>query len=334
MGTKTVILGGGTGGVAAANVLRRALSGQHRVVLLSDTALHIFYSGYPFLAVGQRMPGDITRPLSGLARKGIEFFQARVEAVDPARARVETSAGPVEFDHLIISLGAENHPETVPGFEEGAVNYYSLQGSAEIWRRLREFDSGRIVVFVSSLPYVCPPAPYELTFLIDDLLRQRGIRHTVDVCLVTPEPYPESVGGPLAGRPITDLMGDRGITFRAGVRILSLDPERGILNLDHNLSEKADLFIGIPPQWGPGVFRGTDMADPTGWVEVHPTTLATGYENIWAVGDCTNIRVPVTGAFAVKAGIFAHFQGEVVARNIAALVNKLRPRYRYRAKGG
>lgn len=334
MGTRTVILGGGTGGVVAANVLRRSLPDEHQVILISEKAFHIYYAGLPFMAVGQRLPEAITRPLAGLERKNIKFAQARIEAVDPDQSRVETSLGPVEYDYLVVSLGAEHHPETVPGFVEGAMNYYSLDGAAQIWRNLRTFDRGRIVIFISSLPYICPPAPYELTFLIDDLLRHRGVRHQVDLCLVTPEPYPESLGGPLAGRPITDLLGDRGINYRAGVRILSLDPNEGVLHMDHNLTEEADLFIGVPPHWGPGIFRGTEMADPTGWIEVHPTTLAAGYGNIWAVGDCTNIRVPVTGDFATKAGIMAHFQAEVVARNIAALINKLRPRYRYRAKGG
>jgi len=68
-------------------------------------------------------------------------------------------------------------------------------------------------------------------------------------------------------------------------------------------------------------------------VEVNPSTLETGIPNVYAIGDVTAIKLPVLEAYAPKAGIFAHYQGEVVARNIACIAQGLSPKYRYTGKG-
>ncbi|NLZ54397.1 MAG: hypothetical protein GX892_14890 [Thermoanaerobacteraceae bacterium] len=52
-----------------------------------------------------------------------------------------------------------------------------------------------------------------------------------------------------------------------------------------------------------------------------------------AIGDVTALKLPVMEAYAPKAGIFAHYQGEVVARNIACLAQGLSSKYRYTGKG-
>jgi sulfide:quinone oxidoreductase len=90
------------------------------------------------------------------------------------------------------------------------------------------------------------------------------------------------------------------------------------LILDHGMVIKGDMFIGIAPHWTPRVLRSTNLVDSNGFVEVNPSTLETGLANVYAIGDVTAIKLPVIGAYAPKAGIFAHYQGEVVARNIAS----------------
>lgn len=330
MGKTVLILGGGTGGVVAANVLRKTLGREHRVVLVDRKENHEFYSPIPFLLVNQRRPQQLTRKLSRLARKGIDFWQAEVRSVNPARSQVETDRGTINYDYLIISLGAEHRPENLPGFQEGAYNVYSLSGASRLSRRLQQFSGSRIVIFISSIPFVCPSATYEIAFLLDEYLRKKGLRHRTELSLITPERSPEPLAGPLVGARLRRDMARRYIKLTTEAKVLSL--ENGRLKLDQGEVE-GDLFIGVPPHRGPSALGSSGLTGEGGWIEVDPHTLATRAENIFAVGDATAIRLPVMQTWAPKSGIFAHYQAEVAARNIALLLSGKKPHHRFTGKG-
>ena len=89
-GRTVLILGGGVGGLVAANRLRRALPRDHRVILIDRERQHLFQPSLLWLAVGDRRAEQIQRPLDRLARKGVELVNATVEAIDPSR-RVVTA---------------------------------------------------------------------------------------------------------------------------------------------------------------------------------------------------------------------------------------------------
>jgi NADPH-dependent 2,4-dienoyl-CoA reductase/sulfur reductase-like enzyme len=65
---RTVILGGGTGGLVAARELRRRVPAGHRVVLVDRSADHVFQPSQLWQMVGQRRPEQFRRPLSRLER--------------------------------------------------------------------------------------------------------------------------------------------------------------------------------------------------------------------------------------------------------------------------
>ena len=332
--SKVLILGGGTGGVVAANVLSKTADRKHKIQLVDRNDSHIFYGAFPMLMVNKRKPRDLTRKLERLQKKGIEFIQAEVKGVEPGRSRITTNQGHMDYDYLIISLGAEHHLETVPGLSEGAFNVYSYDDLSRLRKQLEKFKGGKIVLFISSLPSICPPAPYEMIFLLDAYFRERGIREKVELLFITPEPTPEPLAGPKVGQSVRRMIEQRDIGIITESRVLSLDPVKKVLHLDHGISIDADLFLGIPPQWGPEILRNSGLVEEGGWIKVDPHTLETVNKNIFAVGDATALRLPVMNVLAPKAGIFAHYQAEVVARNIACLLKEEKPEFRYTGKGG
>ena len=265
----------------------------------------------PFLLVNQRRPQQLTRKLSRLGRKGIDFWQAEVRSVNPARSQVETDRGTIDYDYLIISLGAEHRPENLPGFQEGLTTFIASRGPPRLSRRLQQFSGGRIVIFISSIPFVCPSATYEIAFLLDEYLRKKGLRHRTELSLITPERSPEPLAGPLVGARLRRDLARRYIKLTTEAKVLSL--ENGRLKLDQGEVE-GDLFIGVPPHRGPSALESSGLTGEGGWIEVDPHTLATRVENIFAVGDATAIRLPVMQTWAPKSGIFAHYQAEVAAR--------------------
>ena len=328
-----VILGGGTGGVVCANVLGKTLGKGHRVVLVDRKDSHVFMGSYPLLMINKRKAGDITRKLENLAKKGVEFIHSEVKKILTEQSAVQTDSGYIEYDYLIISLGAEHHPETVPGFAEGAYNIYNFDDVIRLGSHLQTIRGGKIVLFISSLPFVCPPAPYEIVFLLDEYFRERGIRDKVELSLVTPEQAPEPLAGPRVGASVRRMLKERRIGLTTNARVLTLDPSSKTLALDQGINVQADLFLGIPSHWGPTVMRSTGLVEEGGWLEVDPYTLETKRKNVFAIGDATGLRLPVMNVFAPKAGIFAHYQAEVVSRNIALLIKGEKARFRYTAKG-
>lgn len=327
------MVGGGTGGIVAANVLRKTLHKSHRVVLIDRNKKHVFYGSLPFLMINRRKPEYLQRELPRLNRKGIEFVEAEVTGINTGNSHVTTNRELIPYDYLILSPGAEHHPETVPGFFEGVYNVYSLEGTNKLRQRLHGFTGGNIVIFISSLPITCPPAPYEITFLLHDYLRKKGVRNQTRISLVSPEPGPEPLGGPKIGASIRKMLQERDICYYSEAKVLSLDTATRELKLDQGISLNGDLFMGVPSHWGPSFLRNTPVTEEGGWIKVNPYTLQTSINRVFATGDATNLRLPVKQVWGPKAGIFAHYQAEVVARNIALQISGKKPEYRYTAKG-
>jgi sulfide:quinone oxidoreductase len=284
VGKTILILGGGTGGVVAANVLRKTLPMEHRVIVVDRNRNHYFQASYPLVLVNLRRPAQIVQRLERLEKKGIEFVQAEVQRVDFARRYVKTNQGRINYDYLIIALGAEQHLETVPGQAHRAYNPFDFYDVCRLRFLLSRLTRGHIVLYIANLPYTGVIAPFEIMFLLDAYLRQRGCRPNVRLSFVTPEPLPLSLAPPKVGQSVLRMMERRGIEVISQAKVLALDPRKKHLLLDGGLKIPGNLFLGIPSHWGPGLLRDTSLA-PTGWIETDPHTLTTQVEGVYAVGD-------------------------------------------------
>lgn len=316
-GRSVVVLGGGVGGVVAANELRRRLDPRDRVVLVEREARHVLQPSLLWLMVGRRRRDQIERPVRSLLARGVELLEAEVRAIDPLARQVETSAGVVSADALVVALGAELAPDAVAGYRDAALNFFSPDGAAACALALESFRGGRVVVAVSALPYRCPAAPYEAALLLDDELRRRGLRDASQIDLFTPEPQPMPVAGPVMGSAVVGLLEARGIRFHPKSPIEHFEPATAELVLPDGARAGYDLLAAVPPHRAPAAVRGSGLANEAGWIPVDRSTLQTPYDLVYAVGDATTITL-TNGKPLPKAGVFAHAQALVVAREIAA----------------
>jgi len=181
-----LILGGGVGGQVVANELRHRLPSEHRVTLVEKNTRQGFAPSFLWLMTGGRQPEQITRDIRRLLRPGIEVIEAEVRRINLATRRVETDRQSLEYDYLIIALGVELAPDTIPGLAEAAHTFYTLEGAARLKTALATVTGGTVAVVVSALPYKCPGAPHEAAMLLADYFRRRGLRDKVDVHLFTP----------------------------------------------------------------------------------------------------------------------------------------------------
>ncbi|MBI5179982.1 MAG: FAD-dependent oxidoreductase, partial [Nitrospirae bacterium] len=160
MAGKTIcILGGGSGGIVVANKLKKSLSAEHRIVLVDKLSYHLFNPSLLWLMVGWRQIEDMKRDFSPLKRKGIDFIQAEVSGIDFDKQTVFTNAQNIQYDYLVISLGADIYPERLAGFKEGAYNLYQLSEVIRLRDDLANFKGDKVAVMVSSIPFKCPAAP-------------------------------------------------------------------------------------------------------------------------------------------------------------------------------
>lgn len=329
-GQTVVILGGGVGGVVAANALRRRLDRRHRIVLVDREPTFALAASFLWVMTGARRPEQISRPLARLQRKGIEVLRGAVELIDPARKQAVVSGQTLEADHLVVALGAEFTPEAVPGLVEWGHTFCTLDGAARLRGVLGEFRSGRVVVLTAAPAYKCPAAPYEAAMLIDSLLRKRRVRGSVAIELHSAEPGPMGVAGPEASAAVRAMVEGKEIEYRPDHQIARA--EAGRVTFTDGATVDFDLLVYVPPIAPPQALRGSGLVDETGWVRVDRHTLETAFPGVYAVGDVT--LIPLTmGKPLPRAGVFAHGQAEVIARNIAASVAGTDPLARFDGQG-
>lgn len=330
-GKTIVILGAGTGGIVAANRLRRMLDREHRVVLVDRTPVYSFAPSFTWVMLGRREGGQISRDLRRLSKRGIEFLLSEVRGIDPANKRVQLSDRELEYDYLVIALGAEYSADLVPGLGK-AWTFYHLEGAEGLRERLPQFASGRIAIVIPALPYKCPAAPYEGALLLDDYFRRRSLRDEVRIDVFTPEPQPLPVAGEHAGRMVKELLSAREVGFHPGVKLESVDHAARKMQFEGGGEEPFDLLIATPIHRLPQVLRDSGLSPGGAWLAVDRETLATEFGDVYAIGDVTGI--PLANGLALpKAGVFAHGEAEVVARNITAEVNGKEPIWAFGGQG-
>ncbi|MCH8051886.1 MAG: NAD(P)/FAD-dependent oxidoreductase [Chloroflexi bacterium] len=331
-GKTVLILGAGIGGLVAASRLRRMLNKEHRVVLVDRSPIFTFAPSFSWVMLGQRKVERISRDLRRLERKGIEFKAAEITGFDFENKRVQAQDGEeLPYDYLVVSLGVDYSSDEVPGLNR-AWTFYHAEGAEGLREELPNFSGGRVAVCVTSLPYRCPAAPYEGAMLLEHLFRKRKIRGDVELHFYSPEQLPLKATGKEIGGRVLDLLQERGIGFTGGVSLKSVDHEKGRLNFSDGSDAGFDMLIATPVHRLPNVLKRSALVNGGDWVSVDRKTLATAAPDVYAIGDTTVIPL-ANGTQLPKAGVFAHGEAEVVARNLAAEIAGNDPIWDYGGQG-
>jgi len=306
---RIVVLGAGFGGLEVAATLSAEFGADLDLTLVDSAGGFVFGFSKLDVMFGKHDAAAVVHPYDALSLPGVRFLRAAVRAIDPEAKRVDTAAGALDADVLVVALGADLDPAATPGLVEGGHEFYTVDGAFALRDVLAGFGGGEVVVGVTSTPFKCPPAPSETALLMHDLLRDRGLLGSSRVTLVLPMPKPVPPS-PAASAAILDAFEQRGIQWRPNRRVASLDPARHVAVLDDGDEIRYDLFLGVPVHRAPAVVIESGLA-VDGWIPVDPYTLQTAFPDVYAVGDVTSVGTP-------KAGVFAEGQAAVVAAQLAA----------------
>lgn len=187
-----VILGGGVGGTIVANLLARKLKrqlerGEVNVTVVDEQPSHVYQPGFMYIAFGHERAEGLKRPERTLLDSRVEFVVGEVVGVNEETRTVELAAGrSLAYDHLVLATGSHILPELVKNFATESHHFYSAEAAQKLRNALDMFTGGKIVVAIAGMPYKCPPAPLEVSFLIEAELRQRGLRSNSEIHYCSP----------------------------------------------------------------------------------------------------------------------------------------------------
>ncbi len=308
---KVLILGGGTGGLIISNELRKLLSsGEAEITVVDRNERSEFRPSYLYVAFGYREPHQVSLPLSLLERKGIRFVQAEVQGIDAANRSVETSAGTMDYDILVVSLGAET-------VDIGYPSPWELDLALKTREALAGFRGGTLVVGIHSNPYRCPPAPYETAMLAHFYLETRGLRDRSRIVIVSTMKRPFENFGPLAAKMMSQMLEEMGIEH------IGVGGSPAITSIEDNVLEAAtgerikfDAAFIVPPHRAPKPVAESELVK-NGWAAArnpaHGDFRSEKYDDVYVVGDVVAPNVPLG-----MAGTILHSYSPYVVSNIVA----------------
>jgi sulfide:quinone oxidoreductase len=174
-----------------------------------------------------------------------------------------------------------------------------------------------VVICIADIPYKCPPAPYEISLLINDILVKNGTRDSIDLNIYVPTPISLPVAGPKMSQDVVKLLNDNHINFHPLHKLKKVLNNKKTIEFENGSKTSYDLLILVPPHQIPQVIKNSDLLGDGDqrWINVDRFTLRTKYKNIFAIGDVTEIRLDKTTTIP-KAGIFAEGEAKVVSQQI------------------
>ena len=339
--TRIVILGGGFAGVATAERLEQEFGPDPSVefTLVSDTNALLFTPMLAEVATSSLEPTHISSPLRTSLRR-TDVVRGGVDRIDLEHRRVllEPDGGSsqddeIEYDHLVLALGAVSNYLGMDNLRENALDFKTLsdairirnqaidmferadrEPNPEIRRPLLTFVvagggfagaelAGGLNDFARGMLAYYPNIPPEELRII--------VIHSRDRIL------PE-LSEPLADYAL-EHMKERGVTFELNTRVA--DAQRGVVVLDSGEEIRTETLV-----WTAGTMPNPLLGDlpvehdKRGAVPVDENLAVSGHAGLWAVGDCAAVMDAKTGDPCPPTAQFALREAYTLAHNIHASV--------------
>ena len=320
---KIVILGSGCAGTMTAVGLRKKLSeSEWDITIIDNDEIHHYQPGWLFIPFGVYTADDCQKPKREFIPKGVNFVLDEVVGVDPAQRTIEGKRGKYNYDWLVVASGCRIMPEEVEGmmddYHGNIHDFYTLEGAQALFEKMKYFDKGRVVLNIAELPYKCPVAPLEFIFMADWFFTVNGVRDNIEIELVTP--VSGAFTKPIASKILGDIAVQKNITVTPNWDIAQVNAEEKTIESHKGEKVPYDLLISIPPNLGAQYVETSGMGDPMCFVNTdHFTLRAKDFENIYVIGDATNVP-------ASKAGAVAHYESETVIENMLREIEGQEPK--------
>ncbi|MGC1392619.1 MAG: FAD/NAD(P)-binding oxidoreductase [Bacteroidales bacterium] len=272
-----------------------------------------------FIPFGFYLKKDIVKSTLEFLPKGVEVKVNEIENIYPSRNYVSLTGGTeIAYDILIIATGSRISPEDTPGLKgelwmKNVFDFYTPEGADALATFFKTWKGGNLVINVADNPIKCPVAPLEFAFLADYYFTLKGIRDKVNITYVTP--LSGAFTKPKASKILGSLLRSKNINLVSDFFLGEVDYTNKKI-VDYGGKEiPFDCLISVPLHTGEAVISKSGLGDEFGFAKADKNTLqSTLFKNVFVIGDAGNFP-------SSKAGSVAHFQVDVLEKNIISFIN-------------
>lgn len=342
-----LILGGGFGGVGAAQKLKDA---DADVVLVDRHDYHTFQPLLYQLATGLLETSGVGHSLRDLLARNdnTTIHKVAVTGIDLAARQVSFDGmPPITYHYLVFGVGAEVNFFGTEGAPEHAFPMYTLPHAVRlkdhILERWEASDRDPSLIADGALNVVVVgggPTGVETAGALAELYRgnfardYRNVPHEdARVTLVEAGPELFPMFKPKLREYATKALEDRTVEVKTGVAVSSVSPTRVTLKSGEEL--KAHTLV-----WGAGL-QGNDLVQSLGIelergnrIAVGPELTLSEHPEVYVVGDVAAITDSKTGEVLPQLGSVALQSGEHAGKMVACRIEDkdVKP-FAYRDKG-
>jgi NADH dehydrogenase len=325
MGKKVVILGAGYGGIfAAANLCKYKI---FDIVIIDKNPYHQLLQQIPYIVSGAKDPANITIRLEELFRDEIEegflrVFHAIIKSIDLMKRTIKLcqvgdtgSDENLQYDYLIISLGAETHYFEVDGAEKHCMTFRSVQDAIKIHQIIGSLPTNSDVVVGGG-----GPTGVSLAAALSemDAVRKKELRIKIL----------DSAATLLPGWDARLIATSERVLAAKGVQIITDEKIKRVsssfLETESGKEIQSDCTIWTAGVRGYGINIVPEVQrTKAGRIIVDRYSRIPGFENAFAIGDISAFAIVYSNENMVSSNItpqlaqFAVRQARFVAENIS-----------------
>jgi sulfide:quinone oxidoreductase len=327
---RITIVGSGFGGLTAVTALRK--SGlKCQITLVSPGPEFVYYPGLIWVPCGLRSGDDLRIDLRGFfERQGVTHVAAEATGLSNGGRTLETSAGPIDNDGLIIASGGR-FLKKLPGIEHAFTPCEGIAAAQAIRDRVKAMDGGSIAMGFAGNPN--EPSSmrggpvFEFLFGMDNQLRKEGRRERFQLHFFTPAEKPGNRLGPKAVDGLLAEMRKRGIQTHLGHKLKGFTATQ-VMTEGGDLP--ADLILFMPGMTGNAWFDNTQLPrSPGGLLQADAQCRVPGFERVYVAGDSGSFPGP---DWMPKQAHMADLQARAAARNLVAELQGREPKETFKVE--
>ena len=352
---KAVIVGGGFGGLSAAQALKSA---NVDVTIIDERNFHLFQPLLYQVATGSLSPGEIAAPLRSVlsGQKNARVLLGRVEDIDPVAKHVALADGAkIGYDSLIVAAGAHTSYYGHDEWREWAPSLKTIEEATSIRNKIlcafevaeRVTDPAQRRAWLTFVIVGGGATGVELAGAIAEIARQtlkddfRSINpKEAQIILMDGGPRLLSAFPPDLSAKAQRSLEKLGVQVRTGLLVKEIDKEGLIFHTadgEKRLEARTVLWAGgvaVSPLGKTLTQKTKAETDRGGRIKVGPQLNIPGYPDLYVVGDLALSMQP-NGKPLPGVAQVAMQQGAYAAR---AIVSKLEgktnlPPFKYFDKG-